>query len=93
VRSAFAETENALVSIRRLNEEVTEAEARSAAAAVTLRVAHNRYTNGYASYLEELDAQRTLFNAQTTVLQLRSNLLAAHVDLYRALGGGWSPAP
>jgi NodT family efflux transporter outer membrane factor (OMF) lipoprotein len=93
VRTAFAETENALVSIRRLNEELTEVEARSVAAAETLRVAHNRYANGYASYLEELDAQRTLFNAQTAVLQLRSNLLAAHVDLYRALGGGWSPAP
>lgn len=58
-----------------------------------LRVAHNRYRNGYASYLEELDAQRNAFSAGNTVLQLRASLLAAHVDLYRALGGGWRPAP
>jgi outer membrane protein TolC len=93
VRNAFAETENALASIRRLAEQLDQAEARSVAAAETLRVAHNRYANGYASYLEELDAQRTLFNAQTAALQLRASLLGAHVDLYRALGGGWAPAP
>lgn len=58
-----------------------------------LRVAHNRYANGYASYLEELDAQRNEFSAENTVLQLRASLLAAHVDLYRALGGGWTPSP
>ncbi|WP_020652931.1 hypothetical protein [Massilia niastensis] len=63
------------------------------AAGEVLRVAHNRYANGYASYLEELDAQRTAFDADLGVLQLRASLLAAHVDLYRALGGGWTPAP
>jgi NodT family efflux transporter outer membrane factor (OMF) lipoprotein len=93
VRNAFAETENALASIRLLTEQLDQAEARSVAAAETLRVAHNRYANGYASYLEELDAQRTLFNAETGALQLRASLLGAHVDLYRALGGGWTPAP
>ncbi|MCS0807058.1 efflux transporter outer membrane subunit [Massilia agilis] len=92
VRNAFAETDNALASIRRLGEQITEAEARRVAAAEALRIAHNRYANGYASYLEELDAQRNLFTAEQTVLQLRASLLGAHVDLYRALGGGWAPA-
>ena len=93
VRTAFAETENALVSIDGLRRQLVEAEARRAAAGEVLRVAHNRYTNGYASYLEELDAQRTAFTADLAALQLRAGLLAAHVDLYRALGGGWTPAP
>jgi NodT family efflux transporter outer membrane factor (OMF) lipoprotein len=92
VRRAFAETENALASIRYLNEQLEQVEARRVAAAEALRVAHNRYANGYASYLEELDAQRTLYNAEQAVLQLRASLLGAHVDLYRALGGGWTPA-
>jgi len=92
VRTAFAETENALASIDTLQRQLIEAEARRAAAGEVLRVAHNRYTNGYASYLEELDAQRTAFNADLAALQLRTNLLTAHVDLYRALGGGWAPA-
>lgn len=90
VRNAFAETENALTAIRLLGEQLAEAGARRVAAAEVLRVAHNRYANGYASYLEELDAQRNLFSAEVGELQLRASLLAAHVDLYRALGGGWS---
>lgn len=93
VRTAFAETENALASIDGLQRQLVEAEARRAAAGEVLRVVHNRYTNGYASYLEELDAQRTAFSADLAALQLRTSLLAAHVDLYRALGGGWTPAP
>ena len=41
-------------------------------AADTLRIARNRYQNGYASYLDELDAQRTLFSAQLNVVQLKT---------------------
>ena len=93
VRTAFAETENALAGMQGLRRQLEEAEKRRVAANEVLRVAHNRYANGYASYLEELDAQRNAFNADLSVLQLRASLLAAHVDLYRALGGGWTPAP
>ena len=93
VRTAFAETENALAGIQGLGRQLDEAEKRRVAANEVLRVAHNRYANGYASYLEELDAQRNAFSADLGVLQLRASLLAAHVDLYRALGGGWAPAP
>jgi outer membrane protein, multidrug efflux system len=93
VRNAFAETENALTAVRRLREQLDQTEARSVAAAEALRIAHNRYLNGYSSYLEELDAQRNAFSAETAVLQLRASWLAAHVDLYRALGGGWRVAP
>lgn len=90
VRTAFAETDNALSAVRTLGDQVAEAQARQVASAEVLRIAHNRYANGYASYLEELDAQRNAFAAENNVLQLRANLLAAHVDLYRALGGGWN---
>ena len=91
VRNAFAETEDALASIRSYEAQLSEGEARRVAAAEALRVARNRHANGYAGYLEELDAQRTLFSVETSQLQLRVSLLGAHVDLYRALGGGWSP--
>ncbi len=90
VRNAFAETENGLTAVQRLREQLEQAEARRLATAETLRIAHNRYRNGYSSYLEELDAQRNNFNAETIALQLRTSWLAAHVDLYRALGGGWT---
>ncbi|WP_026076203.1 efflux transporter outer membrane subunit [Noviherbaspirillum massiliense] len=89
VRTAFSEVENALSALLRLKEQATELEARQVAAAEALRVVHNRYRNGYASYLEELDAQRTLYSVQVNLIQARTNLLTAQVDLYRALGGGW----
>jgi NodT family efflux transporter outer membrane factor (OMF) lipoprotein len=91
VRNAFAETDNALVAIRRLREQLDQAEARRVATAEALRIAHKRYLNGYSSYLDELDTQRNAYNADTTALQLRASYLQAHVDLYRALGGGWQP--
>ena len=91
VRNAFADTDNALSGVQLLGEQLAEAGQRSQAAAEVLRIAHNRYANGYASYLEELDAQRNSFAADVAVLQLRAALLAAHVDLYRALGGAWKP--
>ncbi|QGZ39477.1 NodT family efflux transporter outer membrane factor (OMF) lipoprotein [Pseudoduganella flava] len=90
VRQAFAETENGLDAITRLREQAVQNDARRATAAETLRIAHNRYANGYAAYLEELDAQRNLYAADVARLQLRSRLLTAAVDLYRAMGGGWS---
>ena len=91
VRNAFAETDNALAGVQLLGTQLAETEQRRAAAAEVLRVAHNRYASGYASYLEELDAQRNTFSADQAALQLRASLLAAHVDLYRALGGAWKP--
>ncbi|WP_373988716.1 efflux transporter outer membrane subunit [Duganella sp. BuS-21] len=90
VRAAFSETENGLGAIARLKEQAVQNDARRATAAETLRIAHNRYSNGYASYLEELDAQRTLFTADVGRLQLKTRMLVASVDLYRAMGGGWS---
>jgi multidrug efflux system outer membrane protein len=89
VRTAFAEAENGLDAVARLREQVVQNDARRETAAETLRIAHNRYANGYASYLEELDAQRTLYSADVLRLQLRARLLIASVDLYRAMGGGW----
>jgi len=93
VRSAFAETDNSLGALYRLKEQAVQNDARRATAAETLRIAHERYRNGYASYLEELDAQRTLYNADVGRLQLRTRILIASVDLYRAMGGGWSSSP
>ena len=42
------------------------------------------------SYLQVLDAQRNLFNGQLTLAQLRLQERVSVVQLYRALGGGWS---
>ena len=62
-------------------------------AANALRLASNRYRAGYAAYIEQLDAQRGLLAADLTRIQSRADRLNALVDLYRAAGGGWTPAP
>ncbi|WP_368929171.1 efflux transporter outer membrane subunit, partial [Mixta calida] len=91
VRNAFSEVNDALDAIEQTQAQLREVEKQQEIAADTLRIARNRYQNGYASYLDELDAQRTLFSAQLNVVQLKNTLLQAQIDLYRALGGGWQP--
>lgn len=89
VRSAFKEVNDSLDAISRYGEQLTELQEQRPLPE-TLRIAQNRYRNGYSSYLDVLDAQRTLFSTQLSVVQVKNNLLLAQIDLYRALGGGWS---
>jgi len=56
-----------------------------------LGLAEKRYRNGVLAYLDVLDAQRLLFDAQISVSDARQAQLFALVDLYKALGGGWDP--
>lgn len=92
VRNAFREVNDSLDAITRYQEQLTELQAQQDVAQETLRIAQNRYNNGYSSYLDVLDAQRTLFSVQTSVVQVKNNLLLAQIDLYKALGGGWVSA-
>jgi len=89
VRSAFSEVNDDLDAITRYQEQLTELQEQEKVVQEALRIARNRYQNGYASYLDELDAQRSLFSIQLSVVQAKNNLLLAQIDLYRALGGGW----
>ncbi|WEJ90990.1 MAG: efflux transporter outer membrane subunit [Klebsiella huaxiensis] len=93
VRSAFKEVNDSLDAIGRYGEQLAELQEQEKVAQETLRIAQNRYRNGYSSYLDVLDAQRTLFSTQLSVVQVKNNLLLAQIDLYRSLGGGWSDSP
>jgi multidrug efflux system outer membrane protein len=48
-----------------------------------------RYRGGTATYLDVLDSQRSLFQAELTLAQSRNNEYQSLVQLYKALGGGW----
>ncbi|MGK3128126.1 efflux transporter outer membrane subunit [Pantoea sp. C8B4] len=89
VRGAFSDVDNALDAIRRSQEQLTELQKQEGYVTEAYRIARNRYQNGYASYLDELDAQRTLFNTQLNIVSVKNTLLLAQIDLYRSLGGGW----
>lgn len=86
---AFSEVENALAGQQRFAEELSHVTARRDVLKRSLEHARNRYEAGYASYLEQLDAQRNLYQAEVQVLAVRESQLQNMVDLYKALGGGW----
>jgi len=52
-------------------------------------IARLRYDNGYTSYIEVLDAERSLFNAELSYTQTQGILFLSLVNLYKAMGGGW----
>lgn len=89
VLAAFGDVENALVGVERLAAQMQSAQRRRAVLAQTLGYAKDRYEAGYASYLEQIDAQRNLFQAEVEVINLRQSQLDNLIALYRTLGGGW----
>ncbi len=88
VQNAFREVSDALADRKFLAEQL-EAQQRAVDAQMALtRLARLRYENGVAQFLEVLDAERNLFSAQQTLIQLRGAQLSSLVTLYAALGGG-----
>jgi len=88
--TAFREVEDALAGVARLAEQGESLQRQRDLLADTLRLATSRYRAGYATYLEQLDAQRGLLGAELSLLQTRADLLNAAVSLYQAMGGGWT---
>lgn len=90
VLNALREVSNALNATQKVQEVIKQNTIRSNADEENTRLQNMRYKAGINSYLEVLDAQRQQYNSQLDVVRSQRDLLIAHVDLYRALGGGWS---
>jgi multidrug efflux system outer membrane protein len=78
-----------LVSLRENSAAETAQNIRVESARKALDLSQRRYAAGYSGYLEVLDAQRTINDAQIAMIATRQARLAASVDLFKALGGGW----
>ena len=89
IQSAFREVADALATRQTLVDEVRAQRAQVDAEAARLRLADLRYRSGAASYLDVLDAQRSLFLAQQAVVQVQTAQVQNQVTLYKVLGGGW----
>ena len=90
ILTALKEVEDALADgVRDANQESAQREILTEAQR-SLRLAELRYREGADSLLGVLDAQRALFSAQDQLAQLRLARLTDAVNLYKALGGGWS---
>jgi NodT family efflux transporter outer membrane factor (OMF) lipoprotein len=93
IQQAFRDVADALAGRATYGEQVRAVGAVVEAESARYRLARLRYDAGVASYLDLLDAQRSLFTAQTTLVQSRLQRLQNQVLLYRSLGGGWTEPP
>jgi multidrug efflux system outer membrane protein len=89
VLQAFREADDALVGLRLIRDQLTAQQTQTEALARAYGLAVQRYENGISSYLEVLDAQRSLFNAQLSLVAAERQYLGQTVRLYRSLGGSW----
>jgi NodT family efflux transporter outer membrane factor (OMF) lipoprotein len=89
VQAAFRDVSDALVRRRQLGLQIESTRDLLEAQRERARLAQLRFDNGRSAYLEVLDAQRDLFDAEQALVQLRRAELASIVALYSALGGGF----
>lgn len=89
IQNAFADTENALISRRKVQEQLSAELKKVAAYKEYARLAGLQYNGGYTPYLTVLDAQQQLFPAELSAVQTSASAFISVVNLYKAMGGGW----
>ena len=89
IQVAFQEVADALVSLQKTREQLVVQGSQVDALRTYARLARLRFEGGYTSYIEVLDAERSLFNAQLTYAQTQGVVFTSAVSLYKAMGGGW----
>jgi multidrug efflux system outer membrane protein len=91
VLTAFQEVEDGLVAVQQLRIEEAAAGRAALAARQSVQLATLRYEGGVDNYLNLLDAQRSLLEAELAESATMREHRVALVRLYKALGGGWDP--
>ena len=94
--NALRDANDALVGVHAARDQEVAQATQVQALREALDLAQLRYQSGLSSYLDLLDAQRSLFAAQLALSQAQLQQLTAAVQLYKALGGGWpggGPSP
>ncbi|VVN78951.1 efflux transporter outer membrane subunit [Pseudomonas fluorescens] len=89
IQSAFRDVENALVVSSKSREQMAFQANQVEALRTYARFARLRYDNGYTSYIEVLDAERSLFDAELNYTRTQGQVFTAMIDVYKATGGGW----
>jgi outer membrane protein, multidrug efflux system len=89
VQQAFREVEDALIDQNKSREQLRIQGEQVETLQKYADLATLRYENGYTSYLEVLDAERALFNAELSYTNTQGILFRALVNLYKSMGGGW----
>jgi NodT family efflux transporter outer membrane factor (OMF) lipoprotein len=92
VLTALEEVENALVAVANSHEQQEKLTRAETAAREALQLAEQRYATGLTDFLTVLDSRRTLLGLENDLASSAGELADAQIQLYKALGGGWSPA-
>jgi multidrug efflux system outer membrane protein len=92
IQVAFREVSDALAGQATLQQQSEAQRAQVQADSKRLQLSDLRYRNGVASYLDLLDAQRSLFATEQALVLTRLQQLQNQVTLYKVLGGGWTEA-
>jgi multidrug efflux system outer membrane protein len=89
VLNAFREVDDALIDIYSYRLEYGARLRQQQAAINAARLSRARYDGGQTGYLEVLETERSMFNAELEASAVRRYLLSSYIYLYKALGGGW----
>jgi outer membrane protein, multidrug efflux system len=90
---ALREVEDSLVGLQKAGDQRGSQQKRVEAERKVVELSELRYRGGVAAYLEVLDAQRSLFNAEIDETASMSEHVNSLIRLYKALGGGWPTTP
>ena len=90
VQTAFRDVADALAGRATLVDQLAAQQAETDAEAARFKLSNMLFTNGVASSLDQLDAQRSLFASQQALVSVKLALLQNRIAVYRALGGGWT---
>lgn len=90
VLTALSEVENALIAVRRSNERLTILDKALSAAREAAVLARQQYQAGQTDLLTVLDSDRTLLGLEEQQVTTTADLASSHIQLYKAMGGGWS---
>jgi multidrug efflux system outer membrane protein len=89
IQQAFGDVSDALIGYEKFHQVRVRQEDTVKDLQESVRLSDMRYKGGTTTYLEVLDGQRSLFNAELTLAQARGTEYQSLVQLYRSLGGGW----
>jgi NodT family efflux transporter outer membrane factor (OMF) lipoprotein len=91
-RRAVREVEDALLRLNSLVARQTEAETASSGYRQSLTASEDKFKFGLASVLDLEEVRRLSVNADNILASVRRDRVNAVIALYRAVGGGWTPA-
>ena len=91
VRLAVREVEAALVTLDTSTRRVQDTKVAVEGFEASLKAADARFRGGLGSLFDLEEARRSALVANSTLIELQREQVAAWINLYRALGGGWSP--